>query len=215
MIKPAATILLTLSFCLTAGCNRSDGEASSRNSAAGNSSANAAAPAEANSANAAAPAAAGGQGGVKLALDSEGLRAVEGPNGRTSLLAFGDPVDQAIAGLNIIFGSAPSDDGTNEECGGGAARIVQWNNGFSILAQDGKLAGWEAQQAGPTTTNGIGVGSSRAQLDGAFQPTVEQSTLGTEFRIGEDEGAIGGLLSADGPQGRVTSLWAGFTCHFR
>lgn len=212
MIKQSTAVLVTLSLCLAA-CNRGDGNASS-------SSANAAA---ANDSAAAAPAPAGNKAaaatGVALALDGEGLRAVEEENGRTSLLPFGSPVEQAIDGLNRIFGAAPTDDGTNDECGGGGqpgtTRIVQWGNAFRILARDGKFTGWEVREPPHGTMNGIGVGSTRAQLDEAFDPSVEESTLGTEFTTGEGEDAIGGLLSAEGADGRVTSMWAGDTCHFR
>lgn len=205
MIRQSATIALALTLCLAPGCNR-DG---------GNKASNGANAAPANSATGNASAAKAHDSGVVLALDPEGLRAIQTASGSTRLLAFGSSVDDAVRGLNVMFGSSPSEDGTNSECGGGPARIIQWSNGFSILAQDGKLAGWEVSQAGPTTMNGIGVGSTRAQLDEAFEPKVEQSSLGTEFSAGDGEQAYGGLLSGDGPDGRVTAMWAGFTCHFR
>lgn len=215
MSKSSATFLITLSLCLTA-CNRGGGN----NSAAAPIGNNAAVPAaQANSASAAGPAQKDSAPGVAIALDGEGLRAVETESGRTSLLAFGSPLDQALDGLNRIFGAPPSEDGTNDECGGGdggpTTRIIQWANGFQILSREGKFSGWEIRQAGSTTMNGIGIGSTRAELDEAFDPGVEQSSLGTEFGIGEGDDSIGGLLSADGPSGRVTTMWAGHTCHFR
>ena len=208
MIKQSAAMALTLSLCLVA-CNRS-GSGNASKAAVSTNNSSAPAPAQTNSSNSAAAKAEH----VGLALDSEGLRAVEGESGRTSLLAFGSPVDQAIDGLNRIFGARPTQDGTNRECGAGPTRIVQWANGFSVLAQDGRFAGWETDQPGQTTMNGIGVGSTRAQLDEAFHPRVEQDTIGLGFGIGEGENAMGGYLSGDGPTGRVTSIYAGLTCHF-
>ena len=212
MIKQSAAILLTLSLCLAA-CNRGGGNNNSAKAAAANQG-DAAVPAAGGNAAAAAAAPDAGQSGVAVALDSEGLRAVEEQSGRTSLLAFGRPVDEALQSLNRLFGANPTEDGTNEECGGGPMRIVQWANGVTILASDGIFSGWQVDEAGPTTINGIGVGSTRAQLDEALDPEVQESTLGTEFATGEGD-SIGGLLSADGAGGRVTTMWAGDTCHFR
>jgi hypothetical protein len=61
------------------------------------------------------------------------------------------------------------------------------------------------------TTAGIGIGSTRRELDAAYQAEVAESTLGQEFTAGE----IGGLLTSAAPDGRVEALWAGMTCHFR
>jgi hypothetical protein len=59
--------------------------------------------------------------------------------------------------------------------------------------------------------NGIGVGSTRAQLDAAFDPQITQSSLGTEFSAA----GLGGVLESPAPTARITSLWAGTGCIFR
>jgi hypothetical protein len=55
--------------------------------------------------------------------------------------------------------------------------------------------------------SGVGVGSSRADLEGAHAISVEETTLGTEFTFG----GVSGILD----DGRVSSLWAGVSCNFR
>ena len=210
MMKQSAAVLLTVSLCLAA-CNRTEGGNKAKAAVTNNSAA--AAPAAGNTSKAAAPAQAA-EAQAALALDSEGLRAVETASGRTSLLAFGSPANDAVEGLSRIFGARPSQDGTNSDCGAGPTRIVQWANGFSMLAQDDKLAGWDTDKPVASTMNGIGVGSTRAELDEAFDPQIEEDTIGLGFTIGEGEDVMGGYLSGPGPEGRITSMFAGLTCHF-
>lgn len=210
MIKRSGIVLVGLSLCLAAGCNRGAGNNGAK--AANTATANAAAAA----ANSAAPA---GQprSQATLGLAPEGLQAIDTHSGSTRMIAFGTPIDDALRGLTGLIG-APANDATNSECGAGPTRIVQWNNGLMVLAQNNQFQGWMIDQPSITMMNGIGVGSTRAQLDQAFNPEVEQSTLGTEFSfgdVGEDGYATGGLLSAEGGDGRVTAMWSGLTCHFR
>jgi hypothetical protein len=146
-----------------------------------------------------------------VALDGEGLRLVNGDSGSTALLAFERPLDDAVTALTAALG-APKSRSTNSECGAGPVEFVQWANGLSILAQDGKFQGWSLDTAGLTTMDGLGVGSTRAELMASVpDATVEESTLGTEFAAG----TLGGLFDGKGPQARVTDLWAGLTCMFR
>lgn len=207
MIKPTATLVVALSLALGA-CN--SGSGNNKAAAAPAKNEGAAMAAAANDSRAAPAAAAS----TTLALDSKGLQAVEAKSGKTDLLAFGSPADQAVEGLSAIFGARPTEDSVNQDCGAGDTRIVQWANGFRILAQDAKFVGWEAEQPGQSFANGIKVGSTRGEVDKAFQPEVATGSLGTGFTIMSGETPFGGDLSGAGPQARVTSLFAGTTCHF-
>lgn len=149
-----------------------------------------------------------------LALNTEGLQAVVGESGRTSMIPFGQPIAEVIAAVSRITGERPSADAVNSECGAGPIRIVEFGEGLTLLAQEDRFAGWQSDRAGHTTIDGIGVGTPRAELNES-QPKVEPSTLGTEWRIGEGEKALGGLLSDETSNGRVSAIWAGLTCHFR
>lgn len=149
--------------------------------------------------------------GPLLALDGEGLRLVR-PNGSTALLPFGRPTADAVAVLSSVLG-APTNRTTNDECGAGPTEIVDWGGGLSAMFLDGKFDGWSAdQRKGLSTMNGIGVGSTRAELKEAFSDLeVEESTLGTEFSAG----GLGGLLDGQGAGAKVETLWAGNICAFR
>ncbi|MBX3480686.1 MAG: hypothetical protein KF842_09805 [Caulobacter sp.] len=149
--------------------------------------------------------------GPLLALDGEGIRLVR-PNGSTALLPFGRPTAEAVAALSTALG-APVDRGTNAECGAGPTEIVRWGGGFSAMFLEGKFNGWSAdRRKGLTTMNGIGVGSTRAELFASYgDASVEDSTLGTEFSAG----GLGGLLSGTGATARIETLWAGDICAFR
>lgn len=149
--------------------------------------------------------------GPLLALDGEGIRLVR-PNGSTALLPFGRPTADAVAALSTALG-APVDRGTNSECGAGPTEIVRWKGGFTAMFLEGRFNGWSAdRRKGLATMNGIGVGSTRAELFAAYSDaSVEESTLGTEFSAG----GLGGLLSGAGPTAKIETLWAGDICAFR
>jgi len=210
------TIALGLTLAMLAGCGGDAGNGSGN--AVASAGGNGAAPA------AAAPAPAGNmasnsaavqkQPPTALALATDGLQVVDTASGSTRTIAFGRPMDEAVAAVSRTTGERPTQDGTNSECGAGPTRIVEFRDGLKMLAQDNRFAGWEVDQAGHTTQDGIGVGTTRAVLNEA-QARVELSTLGTEWGIGEGEAALGGLLSDQSPNGRVTAVWAGLTCHFR
>lgn len=149
--------------------------------------------------------------GPLLALDGDGIRLVR-PNGSTALLPFGRPTAEAVAALSSALGT-PTDRATNSECGAGPTEIVHWGGGFTALFVDGRFNGWSAdERKGLSTMNGIGVGSTRAELFASYSDaSVEQSTLGTEFSAG----GLGGLLSGAGPTAKIETLWAGDICAFR
>ena len=202
MIKQTGMVVTALALCLAAGCNRGGGN----NAAAANKAvANAATPAPA--ANAATPAPAASQ--VRLELAPGGLDAIEGT--RRSPLAFGSPIATAVTGLTTMFG-APMEDATNSDCGGGPMRIVRWSNGLRVVAQNDQLKGWEINQPGINALGDLHVGTTRAQLE-ANQASFEQTTLGTEWTVGDGDQTVSGLLSDNTPNGTVTAMWAGDTCH--
>jgi hypothetical protein len=83
--------------------------------------------------------------------------------------------------------------------------------GLQLTFQDGKFAGWTINAAASPlrTAKGIGVGSTRQELDAAYTDlTVEDSSLGLLFSSGQ----LTGLLDIDGIEGLVTDIWAGTVC---
>jgi len=193
MIRPAA--LIAMSALTLAAC----GEAAEEPASAPASSVQPGAEAPATSAPVPASTRA-------VALDPEGLRLVDRQSGSTATLPFGQPAEQVAAMVGAAISGAPAERGTNSECGAGPLDYATWN-GLTLWFQNGAFAGWAANAAGPTLMSGVGVGSSRADLEGAHVIEVEETTLGTEFSFG----GIYGILE----NGRVSNLWAGVSCNFR
>ena len=135
---------------------------------------------------------------------------MEAAGGATRPLPFGRAAAETVAALQRT-GRAEPRRSTNPECGAGPLAFADWPDGFQLVFQDDRFVGWSTRQVGLQTMSGVGVGSTRAQLEAAYKVTVEETTLGQEFQAG----GLGGLLSGPGPDARITNLWAGITCAFR
>jgi hypothetical protein len=144
---------------------------------------------------------------IQLAPDGLALRQ-DGGDARP--LRFGmarDSVTQAVGGAI----GAPIEQGDNQECGAGPLSFASFRGGLGLYFQDGKFAGWDidgGDGGGFVTAGGIGIGSTRKQLEAAQKIRVEDSTLGIEFAAG----GLSGLLSMRDPSGEITNMWAGATC---
>lgn len=153
-----------------------------------------------------------------LALSGAGLDVVEPGSGATRHLAFGLDMDRVIDTLVRVRGR-PQERFDNPECGAGPLQSALWADGLGVQFQDGRFVGWgmsarggdTAPQSGPTTVEGLGLGSTRAELEAAYATQVFGSTLGTEFSAG----GLHGLLESPRSDAKVMSLWAGTTCIFR
>lgn len=155
---------------------------------------------------AALPQAAGG-----LAIEGEGLRIFD-ETGAARALPFGTPKATVVAAVSAAIGGMAPTETTNEECGQGPTQFVEYANGLQLLFQNDQFNGWFLDEAGLTTVNGVGVGSTRAALSEAF--TIEMqpdSTLGAEFSAGD----LGGFLTSTEANATVQSLYAGGNCFFR
>ena len=146
-----------------------------------------------------------------LAIDGEGLRLFNPANGAARPLPFGTA--RSIV-LTALAGRGVPDLGTQTECGAGPLDFATWRDGLKLYFQAGKFTGWALDRRAAravTTAAGIGLGSSRAELEAAYAIAVVQSTLGTEFTAG----GLAGLLDGPGPRASITNLWAGTSCNFR
>lgn len=147
----------------------------------------------------------------RLSIGPDGLRWFLEPNGSSRALPFGMAEAEVLASLEKTRGRATR--GSNADCGAGPAAFAGWPDGLSLLFQDGRFAGWgldRRAKGGIGTADGIGIGSTRAQLDDAMGPPlqVRRTTLGMEFSAGEYHG----LFSNGGPDAEITDLWAGVNC---
>jgi hypothetical protein len=166
------------------------------------------APAEAASAEAA-PTAAGDvpAASAVLVLDPEGLRIVYLPLGASRLLSFGLREPATVSALTAVLGAKPVEQGEIEDCN---ASYVRWKSGLRAWFTAGNFSGWAvpAGASGLATATGLEPGSTRAELEAAYDASVFESSLGTEFTAGD----LAGVLSSAAPDGRITHLWAGTTC---
>lgn len=141
------------------------------------------------------------------------LSFVDPNSGRAVELAFG--IDRAT--VERAAGSAlgdPAERGSNGECGEGAMDFARMPGGLLIWFQEGKFVGWFLDQRGEaalTTASGLGIGSTRTDLTGAYDAEISESSLGEEFTAGD----LSGLLSGSEPTAKVTAIWSGQVCNFR
>ncbi len=160
----------------------------------------------------------------KLALTSNALQIVDGITGSTKEVPFGMAIDKLVPIVTNMLHSGPLSDGVNSECGAGPLKMVLWTNGLTLVFQETKkgngnwlFAGWFAGK--PTTTidrlmtmAGVGVGSSREELESAYVIKVNKTTLGVEFSVNS---GFYGLLSGEGKQATIEVMWSGTSCNFR
>ena len=147
-----------------------------------------------------------------LTLAPGALSLVDPDSGRSRELAFG--LDRAAVedALTLALGK-PSERGSSGECGEGAMDFARMPGGLLAWFQQGRFVGWFLEDAGAklTTASGVGIGSTRKDVTGAYDADFVESTLGEEFIAG----ALSGLLSGQEPTARVTAIWSGQVCNFR
>jgi len=145
----------------------------------------------------------------RLAVEAEGLRWFLQPSGSARPIAFGSPESEVIASLERVRG--PSEKGTNVNCGAGPVQVASWPDGLSVIFQDGRFVGWgmgRSASGSIATAAGIGPGSTRAELDSAYNVTVSRTSLGSEFSAG----GLYGVLDGASADARITDMWAGVSC---
>jgi len=144
-----------------------------------------------------------------LTLAPDGLSIVETPPGKARLVPFGIP----RASAELMVGSVQGEQlgkGSSAECGAGKIDYTSYRDDLQLTFQENKFVGWTINggESPLRTAKGIGVGSTRQQLDAAYKVDVEDSSLGLLFSTGD----LVGLLDIDGIDGLVTSIWAGTVC---
>lgn len=152
-------------------------------------------------------------GELTLVLQADGVGFLgAGDDDTVDSLEFGTPQQDAIDGIASALG-APLDIGDQEECPAGPAAFARFGDGFSATFQDGAIVGWNIGDGSTLTTiDGLGIGSSAAELAASLpDAVVEETTIGFEI-TGAD---LNGLVTGPGPDGVVDALWAGTTCIFR
>lgn len=150
--------------------------------------------------------------GPGMSLSPEGLTLVSA-GGSTTLVGFGVAQDDATHAAGAVLGK-PENEAANPDCPAGSLDSVDFADGLTLFFEGAKFVGWDVDDSKPgrfTTVSGVGIGSTRREIQQSIVVEVEDTSLGHEFR----SGALSGLLSAPGDSGRVMQLWAGTTCIFR
>lgn len=146
-----------------------------------------------------------------LAIEGEGLRFFDA-QGSSRDIPFGTAQAAAIAAVATSTGRPAPTVTTNEECGAGPIQFAEFPGGLQLLFQNNNFLGWTVTEPGLTTTDGMGVGSTRASIESSRTiELVTGSTLDGEFTSGD----VHGILSSTAAAGTVTHLWAGLSCAFR
>jgi len=220
-MRPALLLMCTLAATLT-GCSRgpAPSDAVSADAAASRQTADSAlpsaapAPATPDDPSASATPA---RAGVTLALSGEGLDFVT-ERGSVRHLVFGTPAAQTVDAVSKTYSGMDPQRGHNAECGAGPLDMATWKDGLSVMLQGGRFVGWsvspreaEIGDSSLTTIAGIGIGSTRRELEAAYTALVRETTLGQEFAAGD----VFGVLDGAGPSARIIALWAGESCNFR
>lgn len=157
------------------------------------------------------PAAEGG-----LGIGPDGLQLIDGA--RITQLPFGTGKDEVFTFLEEVLGASPTVTESSPECGNQADEQLLWPGQLSIDIRDDQMISWQLAQGSPlTTVSGVGLGSTRAEVESSIVIMVDETSLGTEFATeGTGEGGgMGGLLTGPEPTATVTELWAGEICAFR
>lgn len=133
------------------------------------------------------------------------------------IAAFGDPAPAVLAGLAGVLGP-PVDDRPLASCPTGEAdRLVQFSE-LAVLLGGGRFVAWDVGLASGAlpplaTAEGIGVGSSLAELRAAYGERLRldpEDPFGPGFEIATPPpGRLAGTLTGTGPADTVASLSGG------
>ena len=157
-----------------------------------------------------------------LAISAVAIQIINQANGSTKELGFESPFEQTIEIVEKVLKSKPTVI-LNSECGAGPLKIASWNNGLNLIFQKKQhhgwlFVGWAANQAkNPelklTTMSGIGVGSTRKEMEGAYVLKVAKTSLGYEFHTNANN--LFGIFDGANENAKITNLWSGVSCNFR
>lgn len=165
--------------------------------------------------------------GALLAITSNALQVVRLPSGSTSEIPVGMEMNQVLETVARVLEVEIPRLQVNSECGAGPMTMAMFENGLTLMFQksDSKpkqteFVGWSLsdrirvnKQNRLTTMSGIGIGSTRAELESVYKVTIEKSTLGVEFSTGAD--GLYGILDGSSANSKIDFMWSGLSCNFR
>ena len=158
-----------------------------------------------------------------LSLTSDALQLVNSLTGSTREISFGKPLDETVETINKVLQIKVSSIGINTECGAGPLKMAVWKNGLNLIFKEQQsnkewqFAGWYLGKAAGnlqrlTTMAGIGIGSSRQEMESAYTIKVNKTSIGYEFSTSS---GLYGIFDGPGKNAKITDMWSGLTCIFR
>lgn len=168
------------------------------------------------------------KGKQSLVLTSDALQLVDQITGSSNELPFGTPENQLTEIINNTLLSKAISNAVNTECGAGPLKMVAWSNGLTLVFQENNtksavpktdwlFEGWyidgTKESANTLTTMaGIGIGSTLAEMQSAYEIEVKKTSLGQEFSTAS---GLYGILDGAEKDAKITHLWSGVSCNFR
>ncbi len=165
-----------------------------------------------------------------VVLTSNALQLVSPISGSSSAIEFGTEETALVNMLRRSLRMEPTSTGQNKDCGAGTLKMTSWINGLTVVFQENRhtvvdnetewqFAGWYLTN-GPstvpalklTTMAGIGIGSTRAEMEDAYVIEVSETSLGYEFSTKTE---LYGILDGAGKDAKITTMWSGLNCSFR
>jgi len=156
-----------------------------------------------------------------LAITSHALQVIDATTGSTTELTIGMEMEKLTEILKRVLPFELPKPQVNSECGAGPMTILTLENGLIIMSQSsgkdpGKMdfVGWSLSQSDQpsrkiTTLSGIGIGSTREELENVYMVEINNTSLGNEFSIGN---TMFGILNS---RDQIEFLWSGLSCNFR
>lgn len=163
-----------------------------------------------------------------LVLTADALELVDQITGSSNELPFGTPENQLTEIINNALQSKAVSIGVNTECGAGPLKMVAWSKGLTLVFQENNtkstepktdwlFQGWfiDGTKEGAqklTTMAGIGIGSTLAEMQSAYEIEVKKTSLGEEFSTAS---GLFGILDGEGKDAKITHFWSGVSCNYR
>jgi len=128
-----------------------------------------------------------------------------------------------IETINKVLQSKVSTISINSECDAGPLKMAVWKNGLNLIFKEQKsnkewqFVGWYlGKDSGNLQTlktmSGIGIASTRQEMESAYVIKVNKTSLGNEFSTSS---GLYGIFGGSGENAKITDMWSGLTCIFR
>ena len=157
-----------------------------------------------------------------IGITSNALQIINAETGSTTELPVGMKMDELLKILENVLKSEIPEAQVNSECGAGPMTIVALDNGLILMFREAKrdisgnmeFVGWSLREGDHlsgkiTTMAGIGIGSTRTEMEDVYVVEISKTSLGNEFSIG---GEMFGILNAED---KIEFMWSGLSCNFR